>query len=541
VNTTDAAPPDGAGTGAGCLDEVFGPGGCAGREPRFARARVAGTITLSGADILPRVLERLRRDLSFPNPEFVSRKRLGRWLGATPERIECLVEKPDGTILLPRGAVQKLRERLADAGLAVRFEDNRVVGAALPKLPAIDLRPYQREAVAAIRRCTQGTVVMPCGGGKTMVGAAAIAEIGREALVIVHTRDLLEQWRSVLRERLGIDAGVVTEGVSHPGPVTVATVQTLVRLDQTDFEHLAERAGLVIVDEAHHAPAVTFQSVLSRLPGRWRVGLTATPVREDGLGPLLDLTLGYRIFEVGYAELVADGFLQAPAVQALFTGFTFDYRGPEDHAACLAALVADEKRNAAVADLAAREAAQGRTVLVLSGRVDHCRALADLVRSRGTQAEVLVGATPKAERNDILERFRSGEVNVVVASTLADEGLDVPRLDRIVLAFPGRAAGRTTQRLGRLMRPHPGKAQPVLWDVVDCLVPPLRAQYAARRRLYADLLGASAPSPLGYLQPLDTARESALPCAASRALMALTQAGLTPGEGTTRKEEPRWP
>lgn len=517
------------------------PASAAEPAPRIVHAVVAGMIMIRSGDLPPRVIERLRRDLSFPNPEFVSRKRLGRWLGATPERIECLVDVPDGMIHLPRGAVRKLRERLAEAGLGVRFEDRRVSGAALPGLPFVDLRPYQREAVAAIRRCTQGTVVMPCGGGKTVVGAAAIAEIGRESLVIVHTHDLLEQWRTMLRDRLAIDAGIVAEGVSQPGPVTVATVQTLVRLDEGDFDHLASRAGTVIVDEAHHAPAVTFQTVLARLPGRWRIGLTATPEREDGLGPLLDLTLGERLFEVGCGELVDAGFLRAPAIKALFTEFAFDYRGQEDHAACLAALVADEKRNAAIADLAASEAAEGRTVLVLSGRVDHCRKLADLVRARGARAEVLVGATPKAERSDILDRFRKGEIRVVVASTLADEGLDVPRLDRIVLAFPGRAAGRTTQRLGRLMRPHPGKAQPVLWDVVDCLVPPLRAQYAARRRLYADLLGAPAPSLLGPLQPVDTTRESSLPCAASRALMALTQTGSQPGEGTTRKEEPRWP
>jgi superfamily II DNA or RNA helicase len=78
---------------------------------------------------------------------------------------------------------------------------------------------------------------------------------------------------------------------------------------------------------------------------------------------------------------------------------------------------------------------------------------------------------------------------VLVASTLADEGLDIPRLERIVLAYPGRTRGRTTQRLGRLMRPHPGKSQPVLFDIVDANVPVLFRQFRERRRLYAELLG----------------------------------------------------
>ncbi len=237
-----------------------------------------------------------------------------------------------------------------------------------------------------------------------------------------------------------------------------------------------------------HAPASTFQAVLWRLPARWRVGLTATPDREDGLGPLVDLTLGDRLFEIGYRELVDAGYLEAPEVRPIFTNFTFEYGSPEDHARCLAALAMDETRNALIADLVAREAREGRAVLVLSGRVDHCHHLAELVDRRGVVAEALVGPTPRAERRTLLDDFRAGKIDVLIASTLADEGLDIPRLERIVLTYPGRTRGRTTQRLGRLMRPHPGKRQPILFAVVDANVPVLYRQFRERRRLYADLL-----------------------------------------------------
>jgi superfamily II DNA or RNA helicase len=150
----------------------------------------------------------------------------------------------------------------------------------------------------------------------------------------------------------------------------------------------------------------------------------------------------------------------------------------------MAALVENAERNDLVADLAAREASGGHSVLVLSGRVDHCRRLAHLIGQRGVRAEVLVGAVKKTDRRRILEDLRAGRLRVVVASTLADEGLDVPRLDRIVLAFPGRTRGRTAQRIGRLMRPHPDKRGAVLFDLVDAAVPPLLRQFHARRRIY---------------------------------------------------------
>lgn len=261
-------------------------------------------------------------------------------------------------------------------------------------------------------------------------------------------------------------------------------MQSLVRLPGPALDTLGARFGCVIVDEAHHAPASTFQAVLGRMPARHRFGLTATPEREDGLTPLLSFTLGERLFEVAYRDLVAAGYLSAPEVRPVYTRFGFDYSGPDDHHACMAALIDDADRNDLVAEIAAREAAGGHSVLVLSDRVEHCRRLAHLITLRGVEAEVLVGAVKKPDRRRILDDLRAGRLRVVVASTLADEGLDVPRLDRIVLAFPGRTRGRTAQRIGRLMRPHPDKRGAVLFDLVDAAVPPLLRQFHARRRIY---------------------------------------------------------
>jgi superfamily II DNA or RNA helicase len=232
-----------------------------------------------------------------------------------------------------------------------------------------------------------------------------------------------------------------------------------------------------------------FRHVIAHLPGKYRFGLTATPDREDGLTPLLELCIGPQLFAIDQDELVALGYLQRPEVRFLESRFTFDYDGPEDHHELMNALVEDEARNQLILDQVLADARAGHTVLVLTGRVNHCEHLTARIARAGVKAGFLTGSVGKKERRALLEEFREGSLPVLVASTVADEGLDVPRLDRIVLAYPSRAKGRITQRLGRLMRPHPDKAAPVLYDVVDPHVPPLVRQWQERKRIYLEITG----------------------------------------------------
>jgi superfamily II DNA or RNA helicase len=466
-------------------------------------AIVSGQISFRASDCHPKVIEQLWQDLTFANPDYVSRQRMGRPTHGIPETIECIVQDDAGWVRIPRGAVGRLRERLRDIGQEVHFEDRRVCfsepGMQPPPLGPVQqahLRTYQREAVAAMQRRVQGTILSPCGSGKTQMGVAAIGAILQPALILVHTHDLVEQWRERIATVLGQATGIIAGGESRLEPITVATVQTLSRMEPAALEELGQRFGCVVLDECHHLPCNTFRYVIAHLPGKYRFGLTATPEREDGLTPLLELCIGPQLFEIDQDQLVALGYLERPEVRFLESSFSFDYDGPEDHHQLMAALVEDEERNQLLLDRVLADARAGHTVLVLTGRVNHCEHLAARIAGAGVKAGFLTGSVSKQERRALLEAFREGALLVLVASTVADEGLDVPRLDRIVLAYPGRAKGRLTQRLGRLMRPHPGKAAPVLYDVVDPHVPPLARQWRERRALYHTLTGQE-PVPSG--------------------------------------------
>ena len=390
------------------------------------------------------------------------------------------------------------------------------------------LRPYQEQAVASMCAAEEGVVVAPCGAGKTVLALAAIGRLGRRSLVLVHTLDLARQWREQCRAVLGLEAGLIGGGTDTRAPVTVALMQALGRWSAPEVEALAKDCGVALVDEAHHVCCRTLAGLLALCPCRRRYGLTATPERADGLTPLLHWLLGPEIHRIAHAELLEAGHLVRARVEWIQTGWTVDLdevvervadrkaqekleagasrRSAESArawwtasgsetpvpgwvmSAVYAALAEDAERNRLIVRLVAPELAAGRTVLVLARLKAHCEALASSLRASGHQAEALTAARTKKQRAALLDAFKAGALRCVVATSLADEGLDVPRLDRIVLASPVRSASAAEQRLGRCLRPCADKAPPALYDLVDDFGP-LLGQARARRGVYRRVLG----------------------------------------------------
>lgn len=444
-------------------------------------------LTFEASEASSRLVERLRRALSFEDPRGRARSRLG----LKPVRLPQLefMDEDNGQVRLPRGAVHLLRREAQREGLSLAFSDQRMLPKERLSLPRLDLRDYQARAVDAFLKVTQGTVVLPCGGGKTRVALGVLSRLGTPALVLVHTLDLAEQWRVELRTRLGVESGLIGAGEVSEHPVTVALIQALAQWPSERLRLFLSHYGLLILDEAHHVAASTFHDVVDRCPAKYRLGLTATPDREDGLTPLLELFLGRPVAVVTHDELVRAGVLTVPSVRTITTDFTFPYRSAHDYTRLLAAVAGDPARNRLVVEVIAEEARAGHTCLVLSGRVSHCEQLAEGLRTRGLTAAALTGRVDREQRGSLLADAREGRLQVLAATSLADEGLDLPRLSRVFFAFPGRSRSRVIQRLGRLMRPHPSKQSAVLFDFVDTRVPILRRHHLERRKLYSEVLG----------------------------------------------------
>jgi superfamily II DNA or RNA helicase len=407
---------------------------------------------------MPRdVAERARHELTVPNPEYVKRERLGKWLGDTKPELTLFSYCGDGLSILPRGYLERLMRLAGESGEAVTIADERL---ALPEIELTfngELRDYQQRAFDAMTRRADGVLVAPCGAGKTALAMSLIAHCKQPALVLVHTTDLLKQTREAARRWLGVEAGIIGNGKIDIRPITVGTVQTVRKCPQ-----LARLFGCVVLDECHHCPASTFTNTLQMFPAAFRYGLTATPRRDDGLSSFMTAALGLVRHTITREELCTADVLVVPRIE--FVRTAFEYRYTDDWATMISALTHDADRNNLLYRVICRLLDDGRRVLALSQRVGHCEAFYRAVEHYRPGAAALAVCTRKKERIEGIRRIVSGEAQVLFATQLADEGLDAPVLDALILMTPQRSDNRTIQRVGRVSRALDGKRQPIVTD-----------------------------------------------------------------------------
>lgn len=440
---------------------------------------VKGTVAIPAMALTDAQFAEDSAALSCPNPAREAASRRGDPMAwKIPERVSSL--QWDGTYVhYPIGAAEVYRPRIRELGLEV--VDERPVFEPEPISFDGKLLPFQAEAAKAMLATKCCTVVGPCGAGKSELISYIIGALGLPTLLIVHTKDLADDLRSRITKRLGVEVGLIGDGVRDIKRITVALIQSI------DLETLAlikDKFGAVIVDECHHAAADTYQTVLSALEVRHRYGLTATPERADGLRPFVHHQLGPVAHEITREDLVAAGRSVLPTFRTVHTEFDFPYKRSAQWPKLLAALETDKDRDALVTKVVAEQCA-GELTAVCVGRVDHATRLADAMTSLGLRAVALHGKLPKSRRAAILDEAREGAVDVIVGTSLLDEGIDLPRLSRVVLAWPAKSASRIVQRIGRALRVCEGKAAPIVFDIVDSHVGVLRHQARARARIFS--------------------------------------------------------
>jgi DNA excision repair protein ERCC-3 len=318
------------------------------------------------------------------------------------------------------------------------------------------LRPYQDDAVNSFFEQGSGVVVLPCGAGKTLVGAGAMAVGKTNTLILVTNTVSARQWRAELLKRTTLteeEVGEYSGLVKDVKPVTIATYQMLTARRKGEYAHLALLDaldwGLVIYDEVHLLPAPVFK-LTADLQARRRLGLTATLVREDGREGDVFSLIGPKRFDAPWKEIEAQGFISPASCYEVRVDLPqqerLEYAASADDIRYRLAATAPAKLDV-VKRLVAKH--EGEQILVIGQYLDQIDELAEAL-----DAPALTGSTPVAERERLYQSFRDGETKVLVVSKVANFSIDLPEAT-VAIQVSGSFGSRQeeAQRLGRLLRP----------------------------------------------------------------------------------------
>lgn len=442
------------------------------------------TLTVSSDCLLENIpieFERIIKEkLTIDNPKYIAARRYGRWVGKKLKPKLKYYQQEVGGVRFPRGfsnsAVLLCRDHLGVSPAIV--DERRTLNEINLKFSAT-LRDYQQQAVDEIGKRSFGVLEAGTGSGKTVMALALIAARKQPTMVIVHTKELLYQWKERIGEFLGVEAGLVGDGKKDVSDVTVAIVNSARKMVET----LAPQFGQLIVDECHRVPATLFTDVVSEFDSQYLLGLSATAFRSDEhTTKLIYFYMGDPVYKIDQDELTASGAIVRPEVVVHNTDFDYRYRG--DYQALITALTAHQGRNLQIVEDICQIVGDGRdsVTLVVSDRVSHCEVFERALTQRNIKVALLTGQTPTDKRSEIVEHVRDGRIEVLVATLqLIGEGFDCPGLSNLFLTTPITFEGRLLQVIGRIMRPAEGKRARVI-DYLDHKVSALRKSANIRHK-----------------------------------------------------------
>lgn len=444
----------------------------------------------------PQLINRLIRIAAFQNPEFYKAQALRFSTFAIPRIIACAENFPKH-IGLPRGCLLETLETLQQLGIEPQLQDERFSGTPIKTKFLGKLLPAQKEASKALLAEETGVLAATTAFGKTVVAAYIIAKRKCNTLILVHRKQLLDQWLARLETFLdtsNIKIGQIGSGKRKPsGMIDVALIQSLVKKGKVD--DLVANYGQVIVDECHHLSAFSFEAVVKECKAKYFLGLTATAIRKDGHHPIIFMQCGPIRYKVDpRAQALARPFrheviqkqtafqLPPPAVAEEKISINVIY----------SALAANKERNELIFADVMKCLEAKRSPLLLTERREHLLYLANQFRPFAKHVIVLHGGMSTSERKEALELLamipEEEERLLLSTGRYLGEGFDDARLDTLFLSMPISWKGTLAQYAGRLHRSHHAKKEVLIYDYVDQAIPML-AKMSEKRLLGYKSLG----------------------------------------------------
>jgi len=442
------------------------------------KIHLSNNVEIDVAELPARLIANLRHIATFANPKFFELQRLRFSTWNTPRYI-CCAELSDNAdrIILPRGKLSECIRISESAGATVLLDDNRSNHKSIKiKFTGI-LQPAQSKAVHALLQNDNGVLVAPPGAGKTVIGCAMICKRKQPTLILVHRKQLADQWKQRLLQFTDLKKQQVciwnSKEKKEKCVVSIGMLQTLSHA--TNTSRIIDGYGLIIVDECHRVPAASFEPVLRMINARYFIGLTATPYRKDGLDKIITMQCGPILHTMTETDAQKDITKTVIIRETTFRIKETDGLRAELHE-IWQAMVTDSERLSLIAADIITALSEKQFPLVLSDRTEHLDALYKRVTELSNNTEVngfvITSAIGKKERNSYIEKARElynngNQVFLLSTGSLIGEGFDLPELSSLLLAMPLSFKGRLIQYAGRLHRESKGKNDIHIYDYVD--------------------------------------------------------------------------
>lgn len=482
------------------------------KKCEFVKADVVGKLhmVLSNGgyidtlNLMPRIQNQIRSLAAFDNPEFYKNKRLG-YSNYYNFSSVYLGKDVDGYIQIPRGLKEQIIEECKKSGIAVDISDQREKGRPIRVSFKGDLRTQQELAAEKLLTYSDGVLSAATAFGKTVVCSYLIAERKVNTLILLQSKDLLNQWVEELNKFLDIKEGPPEYetktgrkkkrdsviGILHgskntlTGIIDVAMVGSM--YSKGKFNDLINSYGMVIMDECHHAASNTSMELLQKINAKYVYGVSATPKRGDSLDKIIYMLLGplrHRFTALERAQEQGIGHYFVPR----YTRVVDTADSKDDINKAYSLISASKVRNEMIVNDVIACIAMKQTPVILTRFKEHAKLLYDTLKEEADHVFLLYGDNTDKENADIRVRLKQVPKNesliLVATGQKIGEGFDFPRLDVLMLAAPVSFEGRLEQYVGRLNRDYEGKEAVYVYDYIDAHMRFFNKMYGKRLKTY---------------------------------------------------------
>ena len=390
-----------------------------------------------------------------------------------------MVAETENEVLIPRGFIGKLIRFCKENSINHEFSDMRLKKLSVNYEFNATLRNHQQKAIEAVEKKDFGVIVAPPNSGKTLVGLKIISEKKQPALIIVHRRQLLEQWCERIESFLGIpkrEIGIIGSGKMKIGKqITVATIQSLPKY----LEDIVERFGTIIIDECHHIPAESFRNTIEKLKTFYLYGLTSTPFRKYNDGKIIFTHIGEIITQIKPEDV--ENFKPTEIVIRK-TLLDVPFNSKTDSFETLSKiLIHDTNRNRLILNDVERELDKGKKAVVITERKEHIDSL-NLFLKQFYEVVTLSGDDSENSRKSKWQNLHQGNFQVVITTgQYFGEGTDLSSINSLFLVYPFSFEGKMIQHIGRVQR---SEINPIIYDYCDHKIDCLNKLFLKRNTYY---------------------------------------------------------